>query len=135
MSEFVKMAVGKDGERDDDMDMDEDDESPPDIPIFNVRSQALEKILEFCEHYKKDPMAKIAKPIWEKEMEKVVKRLADVDHPWNCPHGRPTMRHVGGIRQTLLEDERDRADYVTSPTVAVTPLTQDAVDADDENRL
>ena len=70
MSEFVKMAVGKDGERDDDMDMDEDDESPPDIPIFNVRSQALEKILEFCEHYKKDPMAKIAKPIWEKEMEK-----------------------------------------------------------------
>lgn len=67
-----------------------------------------------------------------KEMEKVVKRLADVDHPWNCPHGRPTMRHIGAIRETLLEDERELVDYVTAPTVTIAPLTQDA---NDENKL
>ncbi|EFJ28941.1 hypothetical protein SELMODRAFT_171139 [Selaginella moellendorffii] len=30
----------------------------------------------------------------KKEMEKVVRHLADLDAPWNCPHGRPTMRHL-----------------------------------------
>ena len=27
-------------------------------------------------------------------METVVKNLAGLDKPWNCPHGRPTMRHL-----------------------------------------
>lgn len=27
-------------------------------------------------------------------MEEVVKSLATLDKPWNCPHGRPTMRHL-----------------------------------------
>ena len=28
------------------------------------------------------------------EMRKIVDHMADMEHPWNCPHGRPTMRHV-----------------------------------------
>ncbi|KAK1357679.1 MutL C terminal dimerization domain-containing protein [Heracleum sosnowskyi] len=28
------------------------------------------------------------------EMQKIVKHLADLKSPWNCPHGRPTMRHL-----------------------------------------
>lgn len=28
------------------------------------------------------------------KMEEVVKNLASLDKPWNCPHGRPTMRHL-----------------------------------------
>jgi len=28
------------------------------------------------------------------EMEGVVHRLQGVEQPWNCPHGRPTLRHL-----------------------------------------
>ena len=29
-----------------------------------------------------------------KQMENLVKKMGDIEKPWNCPHGRPTMRHV-----------------------------------------
>ncbi|KAI1943226.1 ATP-binding mismatch repair protein [Ophidiomyces ophidiicola] len=29
-----------------------------------------------------------------KQMEKVVRHMGLIDKPWNCPHGRPTMRHL-----------------------------------------
>ncbi|GMH30855.1 hypothetical protein Nepgr_032698 [Nepenthes gracilis] len=28
------------------------------------------------------------------EMQKIVEHLAELKSPWNCPHGRPTMRHL-----------------------------------------
>jgi len=27
-------------------------------------------------------------------MEKIVRHMGELDKPWNCPHGRPTMRHL-----------------------------------------
>lgn len=30
----------------------------------------------------------------DKEMDRIVRNLAGLDKPWNCPHGRPTMRHL-----------------------------------------
>lgn len=30
----------------------------------------------------------------KRQMQKVVRNLADIEHPWTCPHGRPTMRHL-----------------------------------------
>lgn len=30
----------------------------------------------------------------DKDMDKIVRNLATLDKPWNCPHGRPTMRHL-----------------------------------------
>lgn len=33
------------------------------------------------------------------KMEKVVQNLSTLDKPWNCPHGRPTMRHIAKIDQ------------------------------------
>ncbi|XP_038064303.1 mismatch repair endonuclease PMS2-like isoform X2 [Patiria miniata] len=30
----------------------------------------------------------------KREMRKLVNHMADIDQPWNCPHGRPTMRHL-----------------------------------------
>jgi DNA mismatch repair protein PMS2 len=38
------------------------------------------------------------------QMTRVVQHLAEIEQPWNCPHGRPTMRHVAdlvAIRQII----------------------------------
>lgn len=36
----------------------------------------------------------IGKTLTQQQMGKVVKHLGELDKPWNCPHGRPTMRHL-----------------------------------------
>ncbi len=28
------------------------------------------------------------------DQRRLVRQMADMEHPWNCPHGRPTMRHL-----------------------------------------
>ena len=32
------------------------------------------------------------------KMRALVAQLADLDQPWNCPHGRPTLRHLADLR-------------------------------------
>jgi DNA mismatch repair protein PMS2 len=32
---------------------------------------------------------------------KIVRRLEAVEQPWNCPHGRPTMRHLADLTDKL----------------------------------
>jgi DNA mismatch repair protein PMS2 len=27
-------------------------------------------------------------------MQRILNNMATMDHPWACPHGRPTMRHL-----------------------------------------
>ncbi|KAJ4910213.1 DNA mismatch repair protein PMS1 [Raphanus sativus] len=45
------------------------------------------------------------------EMQKIVEHLADLDSPWNCPHGRPTMRHLVDLASLLtLPDDDDNDD-------------------------
>ncbi|KAI1816444.1 DNA mismatch repair protein MutL [Poronia punctata] len=39
----------------------------------------------------------IGKPLSIKQMEKLVRHMGEIDKPWNCPHGRPTMRHLCGL--------------------------------------
>lgn len=39
----------------------------------------------------------IGKTLTHKQMGKVVRHLGELDKPWNCPHGRPTMRHLCGL--------------------------------------
>ena len=36
----------------------------------------------------------VGKPLNRKTMKKVVGNLSTLDKPWNCPHGRPTMKHL-----------------------------------------
>jgi DNA mismatch repair protein PMS2 len=36
----------------------------------------------------------IGKTLTVKQMAKAVRNMGTIDKPWNCPHGRPTMRHL-----------------------------------------
>ncbi|KAL1956899.1 hypothetical protein VTO42DRAFT_6646 [Malbranchea cinnamomea] len=49
----------------------------------------------------------IGKPLTLKQMEKVVRHMGMIDKPWNCPHGRPTMRHLMSLGQWKEWDEWD----------------------------
>ncbi|KAF3904877.1 hypothetical protein ABW20_dc0106830 [Dactylellina cionopaga] len=41
----------------------------------------------------------IGRTLGLKEMKRVVKHMGELDKPWNCPHGRPTMRHLCDVGQ------------------------------------
>ena len=41
----------------------------------------------------------IGKTLTMRQMEGLVRKMGGVDKPWNCPHGRPTMRHVCGLEE------------------------------------
>ncbi|KAI9344538.1 PMS2-C terminal-like protein [Zopfochytrium polystomum] len=45
----------------------------------------------------------IGDPLDLSQMAKIVRHMAELDQPWNCPHGRPTMRHLLDLRK-LAED-------------------------------
>ena len=36
----------------------------------------------------------IGRPLSRLQTERLVRRMGEIEKPWNCPHGRPTMRHV-----------------------------------------
>lgn len=40
----------------------------------------------------------IGDPLTKAEMKKILKNLTGLRAPWNCPHGRPTMRHLADLR-------------------------------------
>lgn len=39
----------------------------------------------------------IGKTLTMRQMQGVLKHMGEIDKPWNCPHGRPTMRHLCGL--------------------------------------
>ncbi|KAJ7187290.1 hypothetical protein C8R46DRAFT_1207248 [Mycena filopes] len=39
----------------------------------------------------------IGMPLTKGQMTSVVRHMGTMDQPWNCPHGRPTMRHLADI--------------------------------------
>ncbi|XP_044491653.1 DNA mismatch repair protein PMS1 isoform X4 [Mangifera indica] len=53
---------------------------------------------------------RIGDALGRNEMQKILEHLTDLKSPWNCPHGRPTMRHLVDlttIRKTYNEDDAD----------------------------
>ncbi|KAL8672534.1 MAG: hypothetical protein Q9168_003001 [Polycauliona sp. 1 TL-2023] len=62
----------------------------------------------------------IGKTLQKRQMEKLVRHMGEIDKPWNCPHGRPTMRHLLGLKSWegwkegdgLVEDYADVGEEV-----------------------
>ncbi len=50
----------------------EEDDQVPEIPLPNVKSNVLEKVIEFCNHHATNPMPEIEKPIKSRIMNEVV---------------------------------------------------------------
>lgn len=71
----------------------------------------------------------IGKALSAKEMDRIVRRLRDLNDAWSCPHGRPTMRHVVDLQPHMLGDERRIRDGIAGPTLTL--ATQDAMEPDD----
>ncbi|KAF4622028.1 hypothetical protein D9613_009528 [Agrocybe pediades] len=42
----------------------------------------------------------IGKPLNTHQMTTLIRHMGTMDQPWNCPHGRPTMRHLVDIRHS-----------------------------------
>ncbi|KAL8847510.1 MAG: hypothetical protein Q9221_007465 [Calogaya cf. arnoldii] len=40
----------------------------------------------------------IGNTLQKRQMANLVRHMGEIDKPWNCPHGRPTMRHLTGLR-------------------------------------
>jgi DNA mismatch repair protein PMS2 len=47
----------------------------------------------------------VGRALTMKQMEKVVRHMGMIDKPWNCPHGRPTMRHLLSLGKWAEWDE------------------------------
>lgn len=63
MSELVKTMLPDEGE---------DMEEVSDIPLPNVRTEVLQKVIEFCTKYRDDPMDSIEKPLKSSNVSELV---------------------------------------------------------------
>ncbi|KAG9306232.1 hypothetical protein G9A89_016136 [Geosiphon pyriformis] len=47
----------------------------------------------------------IGDSLTRQQMQKIVKNMGQIEQPWNCPHGRPSMRHLFDLSQ-IKSDQR-----------------------------
>lgn len=67
----------------------------------------------------------IGKALNKTQMSTVCRKMLEVEQPWNCPHGRPTMRHVKSMLGVMVQDE-DMLAELTAPTgISLTQATAD----------
>ena len=38
------------------------------------------------------------------QMKRIVRHMGEIDQPWNCPHGRPTMRHLLDLAELEMQE-------------------------------
>jgi DNA mismatch repair ATPase MutL len=60
----------------------------------------------------------IGKALSTKEMEKIIQHLSDVDTPWMCAHGRPTICHPNvNVSNMIQMDDRYASEHIAGPTI------------------
>ena len=52
----------------------------------------------------------IGKVLTKPMMTRLVSKMGEIDKPWNCPHGRPTMRHVCRLDSLFDESSHESQD-------------------------
>ncbi|KAB8337167.1 hypothetical protein FH972_021471 [Carpinus fangiana] len=61
----------------------------------------------------------VGRPLSFAGMQRVVQHMGEIERPWNCPHGRPTMRHLAGLGDwDKWEEAQHLCDEVGSSTFA-----------------
>merc|ERR1719253_2365863 len=68
----------------------------------------------------------------QKEMEVIVRKMKNVNAPWDCAHGRPTLRHVTELNGHIISDERSAIQHTAGPNLAACSQVEDADDADED---
>jgi DNA mismatch repair protein PMS2 len=56
----------------------------------------------------------IGKTLTGKQMSTVIRNMGMIDKPWNCPHGRPTMRHLMSLNAFDVWDEGEKSGVLDS---------------------
>ncbi|TMW54688.1 hypothetical protein DOY81_000219 [Sarcophaga bullata] len=49
----------------------------------------------------------IGKALKKSTMETLIRHMGEIEQPWNCPHGRPTMRHLINTAMLINDDEEE----------------------------
>lgn len=79
-------------------------DSPGNTPgaTFNVRCSKVDTMiaLRACRL-----SIMVGQALSQHQMSLVVRHLAHLDRPWNCPHGRPTMRHLADLEGTGFTED------------------------------
>ncbi|KAF8496535.1 hypothetical protein F5888DRAFT_1704780, partial [Russula emetica] len=45
-------------------------------------------------------------PLNAKQMRTIVRHMGTMDQPWNCPHGRPTMKYLSDVGAVERREEK-----------------------------
>lgn len=51
----------------------------------------------------------IGKALSRTVMRRLVDHMSEMDHPWHCPHGRPTMRHLFNLNMGVVEERYEHS--------------------------
>lgn len=75
----------------------------------------------------------VGKTLTGRQMETVVRHMGEIDKPWNCPHGRPTMRHLYGLESWQGWQEGDGLAGMEEPARSSSPWSTFANDINDDD--
>lgn len=70
-------------------------ESPPSASSFIIPRPSKVRRMFAMRACRSSTM--IGKTLTRNQMGNIVRHMGEIDKPWNCPHGRPTIRHVMGL--------------------------------------
>lgn len=71
------------------------------------RNIKCSKIRSICAMKACRSLIMIGQALTKSAMEQIVRNLASLNKPWNCPHGRPTMRHLVELKDWKNNNFRD----------------------------